>query len=147
MMSESTPKPVKAPTRFWIVSVLALLWNLLGFMAFVAQLVTKPEDMSSDTAFQELMKELPSWYFVVFGIAVIFGSLGCVGLLMKAKWALPVFVVSLGGILGQQYYSYFMSNTLEVVGFAGTIFPTIVLLIAISLIFFSRSSIEKGWLK
>lgn len=146
-MNDSTQSTIKIPTWFWIVSVLALLWNLAGLMAFFAQLATKPEDMSPDPAFQELLKELPTWYFVVFGVAVIFGTLGCVGLLMRAKWAFPVFIISLVGILGQQFHSYFMSNTLEVVGFAGTIFPTIVLVIAIALILFAKSSIAKAWLK
>jgi hypothetical protein len=118
----------------------------MGMMAFVVQIVSEPEAMSEEPAMQEMLANLPGWYYVVFGAAVIFGTLGCVGLLMRAKWALPMFLISLAGILAQQFYMYFLSNTVEVVGPSGLVLPILVLVTAIALIPLSRMAIGKHWL-
>lgn len=148
-MSQSETSNLKqgVPVWFWIVSVVALLWNLMGLMAFAMQMVSKPEAMSDEPAMQAMLANLPSWYFIVFGVAVIFGTLGCVGLLMRAKWAFPVFLISLFGILAQQFYMYFLSSTVEVVGPSGLVLPMLVLVIAIALLPFSKMATGKGWLK
>ena len=54
---------------FWILSVVALLWNLFGLFAFVTQLLSGGD-------------EVPTWVMAAFGVAVIGGSLGCVALLI-----------------------------------------------------------------
>lgn len=116
-------------------------------LAFVVSFLTPVEQMSEDPAVQRLFKNLPLWYHVVFGVAVIAGTLGCVGLLMRARWALPVLVVSILGVVAQQSYMYFMSDTLEVMGGSAAIMPTMVLVIGIVLIGFSKLATGKGWLR
>ncbi len=148
--SVSKSKGASIPTWFWVASGIALLWNLLGLMAFVAQIMM----VGSETAMaalppeqQELYKAMPSWVNIAFAVAVIAGTIGSVGLLLRAKWAFPVFVLSLLGVLGQQAYMFFLSDTFNVMGMGAVVFPLIVLVIAILLILFAKSSISKRWIR
>jgi len=53
---------------------------------------------------------------------------------------MPVFIVSLIGILVQDIYSFVIANGIEVWGVGVIILPIVVLVIAIGLVFYSRSA-------
>ena len=145
-----TGNGVQPTGSFWIISVLALLWNLLGLMAFFGQVAVMNSEEALNQlpeAERELYKNLPNWVMVCFGIAVVCGVLGCVLLLMRNKLALPVFGLSLLGVIGQQIHNYFLSNTVDVMGTGAIAFPMIVLVIAIALMFFAKSKTSIGILK
>jgi len=44
------------------------------------------------------------------------------------------------------FHSFFLSDALEVYGSSGMVMPILVLVIAVSLVGFSRSAAAKGWL-
>ena len=35
------------PTWFWVASILALVWNLMGVMAYIAQVTLTPEALAA----------------------------------------------------------------------------------------------------
>ena len=138
---------VKPPTWFWIVSVLALIWNLMGVGAYLADAFVSVEalgEMSQEM--RELYEGRPSWVTAAFATGVWFGTLGCIALLLRKKWAVPVFLISLLGVIAQQVYGFFLSNTFEVVGTEAMILPIVVVVVSIGLWFFARSSAAKNWL-
>ena len=94
---------------------------------------------------QELINSTPSWVNIAFGVAVIFGVLACIALLMRRKFALPLFVISLLGVLVQNTYVFFMSNSVEIMEGVGM--APLVILIAILLIPFTIFCLSKGWLR
>ena len=138
----------KLPVWFWIVAIGALLWNLLGLGAFLSTAVLMtPEALAAMTPEQqELYVNTPSWVNVAFGVAVICGVLGSIGLLMKQDWAAPVFVISLLGLLVQMFYVFGMSNSMEVYGAAAAAMPGMIFVGCIFFIWFAHSSAMKGWL-
>ncbi len=143
----NTKTTVKPPTWFWIVSVLALLWNLIGVAQYLAQAYMGIEELESMTQEQRLAFESqPAWVTGAFAIAVWGGALGCIFLLLKKKWAVPIFVISLIGIVAQVSYNLFMSNNIELYGTQAILFPIIILAIGIALVFFSRKAAAKQWL-
>ena len=139
---------VKVPVWYWIVSVVALLWNLMGAMAYLSQAYMSDEVKAALPAERmELMENMPAWATAAFAFAVWGGVLGCLGLLLRKKWAKPVLVVSLIGILIQMGYSFFMTNAVEVYGTVeGVVMPIIVIVIGIGLVLFSKSALNKGWI-
>ena len=139
---------VKVPVWYWIVSVVALLWNLMGAMAYLSQAYMSDEVKAALPAERvELMENMPAWATAAFAFAVWGGVLGCLGLLLRKKWAKPVLVVSLIGILIQMGYSFFMTNAVEVYGTVeGVIMPIILIVIGIGLVLFSKSALNKGWI-
>jgi len=138
---------VKPPTWFWIVSVLALLWNLMGVGAYLADAFMDVEALGEMTQeMRELYEGRPAWVTAAFAIGVWFGALGCIALLLRKKWAVPVFLISLIGVLGQQVYHFFLSNTFEVMGSENMIMPIFIIIISIALWLFARSSAAKNWI-
>lgn len=142
---ESTNKPA---TWFWIVSAIALLWNLMGVMAYIAQVTMSPEALQAlpenDRA---LYESAPAWATGAFAIAVWGGALGSVLLLLRRKLATSVLIVSFIGIIVQMVHSFGVANSIEVYGPGGMIMPIMVLVIGAGLIWFSRKASTNGWLK
>lgn len=138
----------KIPTWYWVVAVLMLLWNLMGLMAFVGQtymteemIAALPQDQ------QDLFNNTPGFMSIAFAAAVIGGTLGCIGLLLRKKWAYYLFILSLIGVLFQNVYGWLATNVIEVYGTGqAIIMPLLVIAIAVFLIWHSQQSIKKGWL-
>lgn len=144
-MTEISTK--KIPAWFWILSIVALIWNIMGVMAYLAD-AYMPEEVL--TALPEVQQELytgrPSWVTAAFAIAVFAGLLGCILLLLRKKLAKTMFLLSLLAVLVQNAYAFFMSNTIEVMGYQALYFPILIIIVAIALVVFTKKATEKGWL-
>lgn len=138
---------VKPPTWFWIVSALALLWNLVGVGAYMSQAYMSIEDLEKMSQAERLLFESqPAWATGAFALAVWGGALGCIALLLRKSWAVPVLGISLIGIVVQMVYSFFLSNSFEVYGLGAMVMPIMVLVIGVGLILFARKVSAKNWL-
>ncbi len=138
----------KPKTWFWIVSAVALVWNLMGVMAYISQVTMSPEALQALPENQRALYEsVPSWATMAFAIAVWGGIIGCVLLLLRRKQATPVLILSLAGIVVQMYHSFFISNSFEVFGPGGLVMPIMIVVIGIWLIWLSRKATANGWMK
>lgn len=138
----------KVSVWFWIIAVLALLWNLMGFGAFVMDLMMTPETLAETYPAEqvEFLKTYPSWTKIFYGLATVGGFLACIGLLLRKRWALGMFVLSLIGVVIQQGHAIFMTNSREVFGDTTAIyFPITIVVISIFMIWFTKRSIVKGY--
>lgn len=143
----TTETKVKPPVWFWIVSVLALLWNLAGAMAYIGQAYMSDEVLSAMTeAERNLYESQPAWVTAAFAIAVWGGSLASIFLLLRKKWAKPLFVISLLGLLGQLSYNYFLSDAVETFETVDMLMSVMILVIAIALIGFCNKAISNKWI-
>jgi len=137
----------KPPKLFWIISIVALIWNLMGVSAYLMQaFMTEDALQKLPEAEQALYTDLPAWVTAAFAIAVFGGTLGAVGLLLRKKWARLIFLFSLIGIIVQMAHSFFISNNIDAYGPGAVIMPIMVLVIGVYLIMFSKSAIAKGWI-
>lgn len=137
----------KPPFWFWVVSVFALLWNLLGVGAYLNDAFVSAEGLAKLTQDQRLLYESrPAWVTGAYAIAVWGGAIGCIALLLRKKWAKTVLLISLMGILAQNVYQFFMSNTFEVLGSMAMFLPILVILIAITLVWFAKWAEKKGYI-
>ena len=144
-MTNSTNKPT---TGFWIIGVLALLWNLMGVMQYLIQAYMTDETLQAlPEAERALYEDAPAWVTGAFAIAVFGGLLGCILLLLRKKSATTLFLISMAGILVQMTYSLFMSNAREVYGTTALLMPLMVLAIGAFLIWYSKQMTAKGILK
>jgi len=135
------------PRAFLIISIVALLWNVVGVMIYVMHIMTSPEALASMPAAERaLMESEPAWATAAYTIAVFGGVFACVGLLLKKAWSVPLFLVSLVAIIVLYTYWFFMAASLEVYGMAGLIVPVLVTVIAVFLVWYSRDARGKGWL-
>ena len=143
-MTSTNTKPT---TTFWIITVLALLWNIMGVVAYIMQVTMTPEAIAALPENQRAMyTDVPAWATSAFALATWGALLASVLLLMRKKLAGPMFVASFFAMLVSMYHSFFMTNMIEVSGAGGMILPISIILIGAFLIFFTRSAAAKSWL-
>lgn len=141
----TTSKPA---TWFWIVSGIALLWNLLGVMAYIAQVTMSPEALQALPENERtLIEATPPWATGAFAIAVWGGTLGALLLLLRREIATLILLISLVGVVVQMFHAFFISNSIEVYGPGGMAMPVMVMIFAIFLIWFSRKATASGWMR
>ena len=141
-MSENKPN-----TLFWVIGIIALIWNGMGVMAYIGQAYMTDEMKAVlPEAERALYENVPAWVTAAFAIAVFGGTVACILLLMKKKMAKTVFLISLIAIITQMTYNLFMSKASEVYGPGGMIMPIMVIVIGVFLLLYSKKCIEKGWL-
>ena len=138
---------MNVPMWYRIVAVVALLWNLLGCLAFAMDLRMTPEDVAAlPEAQQALYAARPGWAVVATAVAVIGGALGCVGLLLGRKWAFVLLLLSLAGILAQDYGLFVLADGASLAGPMAVIMQAIALAVGIGLVLLGRKGIARGWL-
>ena len=75
-----------SPKWFRPIAIVALIWNLLGCAAYLADASISEEALSKMTpAQQSLYAARPSWSIGATATAVWFGAAGCVGLFLRKK--------------------------------------------------------------
>lgn len=137
----------KSPRWFKIVAVLALLWNLLGCLAFASDLSLGPEDIAALPAPEQAMYAArPGWSVVATAFAVIAGALGCIGLLLGRKWAYLLLLLSLLGILVQDLGMFVIAGGASLAGPVAIVLQAIVLLVGIGLVLLARTGVNRRWL-
>jgi hypothetical protein len=137
----------KPPIWFFVVAVVALLWNAFGLMAVVADLRLSASDIAALPADQQaLYAARPGWSVGGSVVAVVAGTLGCLLLLLRKRLAILVFAVSLAGILVQDLGIFVVAGA----GKAGNPVPFVlqglVLVIAVGLLLLARRAQSKAWL-
>lgn len=142
-MSENSK--TQATTMFWVVSVAALVWNLIGLLFYYTTVTMSPETLATFPENQQaFFNNMPSWATAAYAIAVTAGVVGSVLLLLRKAWAVAAFALSLLGILVQNLHAFAIANGLDVFGAAGAVLPAIVIAIAIGLVLYARVAKRNG---
>ncbi len=136
-MTTNTNKP---SAIFWVIGIIALIWNGLGVMAYLGkafiteEMIAKlPEEQQA-----EFLIELPSWVTAAFAIAVFGGVLASILLLMKKKAAYKLFIISAVAAIAQHIYLFM---NVEVTSF---IMPVMVIVVCLFLIWYSKKCTDDG---
>ncbi|RLD24771.1 MAG: hypothetical protein DRI70_07910 [Bacteroidetes bacterium] len=134
---------------YWIITVVALIWNAMGVMRYLMQAYDTEGFRAKFNADQlALLDSTPAWGTGVFAVAVFGGLLGCLFLLLRKKFAVILLGLSLLAVLVQMIYGWFATDMIEVFGKVdGIVIPLIVIVVAIFLYFYSKGAALKGWLK
>ncbi|MBX2965788.1 MAG: hypothetical protein KF845_06560 [Cyclobacteriaceae bacterium] len=132
---------------FWIVAVIALLWNALGIMAYLMRAYMTDEAIAAmPQEQQEYLHNQPAWYMAVFATAVFGGTLGSVLLLLCKARAYWIFLVSLVCVVAQWSYDMFMVAYSPAFETSGLVMAIMIPVFSLALVFISRSAKAKGWL-
>lgn len=144
-MSSSRKKP---EITFWIIGIIALIWNLMGVAAYLFQAyMTEEELLALPPEEQALYADIPAWVTAAYALAVFGGALGCILLLLRKKLATFVFIISFASIVVQMTYNLFMSKAAEVYGPGGVIMTLMVIVIGAFLVWYSKNMEKKGILQ
>jgi hypothetical protein len=79
------------------------------------------------------------WVVASWALSVWGGMLGALLLLLRKRWAVPVFGVSLAAMVLTSFHNFVLSNGLEVMGGAGGLaFSAVIFVVAVALLFYAR---------
>ena len=133
----------KVHWSFWPITILMLIWNVMGGINFFMQI--NPDMVSSyrETE-QAIIQGRPIWATAAFAIAVFGGALGCLLLILKKSRAFYWFIASLVGVVATMSYTMSIGVDFSVGEIAGIIIMP--LLVAVFLIWYSKFVTAKGWM-
>lgn len=139
---------MEQPPKWYLpVAIAALLWNLLGCAAYLADVMLTPADVAKMTAAQQAMYAArPAWSVAATAIAVWAGALGCLGLIMRKRWAMPLLVASVLGIVVQDVSLFGLSPADAKPETAAYAIQGMVLLIGVGLLLLARKAAAQRWI-
>ena len=138
---------IKPPTWFMVVSVLALIWNILGVMAYLGQAFITPEMLEAmPEAEAEMIQNRPAWATAAFAVAVWCGALASLFLLLKKTFAYQLFWLSFIGILVQMAYNFLITSNYDAYGPGGIAMALLVPTFGILLILLSKKAKKETWI-
>jgi hypothetical protein len=136
----------KPNTVFWIIGILALLWNIMGVLAYLAQAYMSEEALNLLTqSEQDFYNNVPAWVTAAFATAVFTGFLGSIALLMRKKLSIALFTISLICVLAQQVYHFFIQDYITING-TDIIGPIVIIVISFFLMWYSKAKNTSGML-
>ena len=140
------------PWHLWLVGVLSLLWNGFGAFDFV-QTTTRGEAYMRAAGFDDAMvayyEAMPGWMYVPWTLGVWGAVIGSVLLLLRRRWAVPAFGVSLLGALISLIYGKLIDPPPPAPPELAAMswMPIVILLIAVLLFVYAFNMRKRGVLR
>ena len=146
MNSPLPASKIVTPWHLWPVGALALLWNGIGAFDYIMTETRNASYMSTFTPEQlTYFYGFPMWVVATWALSVWGGVLGSVLLLLRKRWAVPVFGVSLVTMMLTSFYNFVLTNGLAIMGGAGgLIFRSVIFVIAVGLLIYARRLARSG---
>ena len=145
-MSERAEQ-MRAPTSFWIVASVSLIWNLIGVINYLFSVTVSEHSLAAmPEAERALYTDVPVFVTSCFAIAVFSGVLGSVFLLLRKAQSVSLFLVSLVAIILQMSLGVLLTPMLAVQGPGALVFPVVLVACAVFFLYYSRKVTAQGLL-
>ena len=151
-MARAAERPT--PVHLWIVGIVAVLWNAIGAYDY---LMTRRRDTEylqtmmpnvDPATILSWIDSFPIWAQIGWGLGVWMGLLGSVLLLLRSRWAVWSFALSLVGIILGIGYQLTASPPPGAAGEGiGALMPYVIIAIGIFLLWYSWSMEKKAVLR
>lgn len=143
----TTAESAGLPKYYWAVAVLALLWALAGCFAYVTQVGMSAADIARlPQAQQDVWNAMPSWATAAYAVAVWAGLGGAIGLLLRKRWAQPLYWLSLAGVVAQFGWIFLATDVLATVGPSAAAFPLFIFAAGVLQLWFAAFAPKRGWI-
>ena len=135
----------EVPAWFWVIGVLALLFELLGCVMYWSQVSADPASLPIDQ--RALQEAMPVWMTAAYAVAVWVGLAGAIMLLLRRRHAELLLLVSLVAVVIQFGGVLVVPKLRDMVPPDGYVGPIGIAVIAYGLWHFARLSRKRGWLR
>lgn len=96
------PVARKTPWHLWLVGILSLLWNASGAYVIMSAQSGSVMDMDAREVAHYAAQE--PWFVVTTDVALVAAALAAVALLMRSRWAVHLYWLSIGAIVVTSVY-------------------------------------------
>jgi hypothetical protein len=136
-----------APKWFLPVVIIALLWNLMGCAAYLSDAMLSAADIAKmNDAEKAMVAARPVWAVGATAVAVWLGALGCLALILRKGWAVPLLWLSLLGVVAQDIWLFALAPDTGLVNGAVYGLQGLVLVIAVALLWLATKAKANVWL-
>jgi hypothetical protein len=123
----------------------SLLWNLIGAFDYLATQLEIEWYLANFTEEQlAYFMSFPSWSVAAWAFGVWGAVAGSIGLLLRKRWAVWAFMVSIAGMVVNSIYSFWLSEGLQIMGTGGAIFTAVIYVVAILLLLYAMAQDKRG---
>jgi hypothetical protein len=144
METVAIPRP---PRWYWIVAGVAVAWMLFGVMAWFMDLMTDEAALARmSEAQRQVYAARPQWIFLLYGVAIFSGLAGAAGLLLRKGWSTTALAVSLAAVIVQFGFLFLAMDTLRLLGPGAVVFPLVIFLVGVFLLWLSIHARNCSWL-
>ena len=143
----------RAPTHLWLVGGLATLWNAFGAYDYTMTRMGNLEYLSQFGAdggeILAWIDGFPMWAQIGWGLGVWMGLLGSVLLLLRSRWAVPAFGLSLVGMVLSFGNQNAGPPTIPGAAEAGAMayMPLVIAAVGVALYLYARAVAKRGLLR
>ncbi len=144
----------RTPVHLWIVGIPALLWNCIGPIDYTMTRMRNTDylEKAMPTVDPNVMlawiDDFPLYAQVGWALGVWMGLIGSVLLLMRNRWAVWAFGLSLlGAILGLGYQIVAAPPLAGAEGAMYEVMPYVIIAVAVALFLYARAMEKKGVLR
>lgn len=144
----TTPR-TRAPRHLWVVGGLSLLWNAFGALDYTMTQFRVDAYMGQFTAEQlAFFYGFPWWADAAWAFGVWGGVAGSVGLLVRRRWAVWAFGVSLVGMVVSSLFMYGSADGPHLTGDGTTlIFSLLIWVVGVVLFVYALSQAKRDVLR
>ena len=101
----------KAPVHLWIVAVLATVWNAFGAFDYIMTQTRNEAYLAHFTDPQRAyFDSFPMWMEATWAFGVWGGMAGALLLLLRSRYAVAAFAISLAGLAISTVYQYVLTD-------------------------------------
>jgi hypothetical protein len=146
-MNEASGKSA-VPAWFWIVAILALLFEAFGCYAYLTDVTRTADELARLPIDERSLREAtPWWIYAAYASAVWIGLGGAILLLMRRRHAEMLLLISLLALIVQFAGVLFVPDLREDTPPDAFTLPIVITVIAYGIWHFSRHARKQGWLR
>jgi predicted tellurium resistance membrane protein TerC len=140
--------PVKTPWHLWVVGIVSLLWNAMGGVDYTLTHMHNQSWLAAMTPEQlAWVDQFPVWATSCWALGVWGAIAGSLLVLMRSRWAVHAFGLSLLGLIGSHIYQYTSDAPAGMNTASGTVFAAVLAIIAAALLWYAQRMRKAGLLK
>lgn len=149
-MTDNTSMTTRTPWHLWVVGLVAFLWNSYGAADFLMTMVNRDawfELMKVTPEQAAMMTAMPAWTYAAWFAGTWGAFLGAIALLFRSRWAVPLFAVSLIGLIVSLVYTYGLSDAGASTGQQGVVMYAIITAGALFFLWYAWTMSKRGILR
>ena len=150
----ATTAQSRTPIHLWIIGGLSLLWSCFGAYDYLMTRMRNADYLASampgvdPQAALAWIDRFPLYAQLGWGLGVWMGLLGSVMLLVRSRWSVGAYGLSLvGAVLGLGYQIVAAPPLEGAHGPMMTVMPYVIILLALGLFLYARAMAKKGLLR
>ena len=147
----ATTVNARTPVHLWIVGIVSLLWSCFGAYDYLMTRMRNTDYLTAampgadPNAILAWVDSFPIYAQIGWGLGVWMGLAGSILLLVRHRWAVPAFALSLvGAILGLGYQIVAAPPVPGPESPMMKVMPYVIIGVALGLFFYARALQQKG---